>query len=450
MTSAAKVIPLHSAPESEAVLLDLILQGDVSVLDTASELLTPDDFSTRLSRAVFMSALSLQALGTSVSASSVIEDLRATGELEKVGGPDAVLDLVRGELGIDARHHANVIRERSTLRRLYQAASAIASDAQYPDGRDAAEILDLAERRIMDIAEHGSEDGLVSVKQAMPQFLAHLESDEPVGIPTGISQVDGMIGSLKPGVLHLVAARPSMGKSSFCLQLALNAAIDHGMQVAIFSVEMTLLENLQRMVALETLVDLSHIVNRRLTDLEIVQIVNNMGRLHAASSRIWIDDTARRAAEMRSRARRRKSRDGLDLIVIDHVHLMVADGENRIEQVSNISRDIKALAKELDVPLIAACQLSREPTKRADHRPQLSDLRDSGTLEQDADVVMMLHRPEYYLTPREAQTKGLVGAAELIINKQRNGPTGTIDLFFRKESVRFEDVPETSWTSGGR
>lgn len=442
MSAAPKVLPMHGAPESEAALLDAILQGDQYVLDVVLELLSPSDFVTRAGRAVLGACIALLSREVPIAPPAVVEQLRSTGELEKIGGTEAVVGLVRGDLGVDAKHHAGVIRERSMLRRLHQAAHVIADDAVAPNGSSAAEVVDRAERRILEIAEGTDGEGLVSVRTAMPELVDAMEGEGPVGIPTGMRNADRLLGALKPGELYLVAARPSMGKSSFCLQLALSAAIEHGQVAAIFSVEMTRLQNMQRIAALETLVDLSHIVNRRLSDDEMIQFSQHISRVYQAGHRLWIDDTARTVAEMRSRARRLKSREGLGLVVVDHVHLMRGDGDDRNAEVSNISRGLKALAKELHVPLVAACQLSRAPMQRADHRPQLSDLRDSGSLEQDADVVVFLHRPEYYVTPAEAQEKNLIGRAEANVAKQRNGPTGSIELYFRKEATRFEDWSE--------
>jgi replicative DNA helicase len=249
----------------------------------------------------------------------------------------------------------------------------------------------------------------------------------------------------------IVAARPSMGKTAMVTGVALHASIVHQIPTAVFSLEMSKEQLVQRMLCSEALVDLGKLLRGRLGDDDYVRLAQAAGHLNTAP--IWIDDSgALSVLEMRAKARRLKAEQpDLGLIVVDYLQLMQAGpggAENRQQEVSAISRGLKGLAKELGVPIISLSQLSRAPEQRADHRPQLSDLRESGSLEQDADLVMFLYRPEYYVTPQEAAEKGLQGKAELIIGKQRNGPTGTVDLFFRKECTRFENFTrqeESGW-----
>jgi replicative DNA helicase len=233
-----------------------------------------------------------------------------------------------------------------------------------------------------------------------------------------------------------------MGKTSLITGMTLHSAISHQVPIALFSLEMSKEQLVQRMLCSEALVDLGRLMRGRLTDDDYVRLAQAAGHLNTAP--IWIDDSGSLSVlEVRAKARRLKAdQPDLGMIVIDYIQLMHSQGEaeNRQQEVSAISRGLKALAKELELPIIALSQLSRAPEQRADHRPQLSDLRESGSLEQDADLVMFLYRPDYYVSPMEAQEKGIVGKAELIIGKQRNGPTGVVDLFFRKESTRFESV----------
>ncbi len=235
-----------------------------------------------------------------------------------------------------------------------------------------------------------------------------------------------------------------MGKTAFVTGLALHAAISHRLPVALFSLEMSKEQLVQRMLCSEALVDLSRLLRGRLSDDDYVQLAQAAGHLNTAP--IWIDDSgALTVLEMRAKARRLKAdQPELGMIIVDYIQLMNASGEaeNRVQEVSVISRGLKALAKELTVPILALSQLSRAPEQRTDHRPQLSDLRESGSLEQDADLVMFLYRPEYYMKEAEAREKELDGRAELIIGKQRNGPTGTVDLFFRRECTRFESLAQ--------
>jgi replicative DNA helicase len=308
------------------------------------------------------------------------------------------------------------------------------------------QVLDEAEQHIFQVAQSHDRAGFVWIKKILYPTFEKIEQLQAAkggitGVATGFYDLDEMTGGFQKGDLVIIAARPSMGKTSLVTGVALHASISHQVPVAVFSLEMSREQLVQRMLCSEALVDLGRLLRGRLTDDDYVRLAQAAGHLNTAP--IWIDDSGSLSVlEMRAKARRLKAEQPeLGMIIVDYIQLMQASAqqaENRQQEVSAISRGLKALAKELGTPILALSQLSRAPEQRADHHPQLSDLRESGSLEQDADLVMFLYRPEYYVPPDEAQEKGLQGMAELIIGKQRNGPTGTVKLFFRRESTRFE------------
>lgn len=433
------------APEAEiSVLGGMLIDGDA--VAQAIEIVDDAMFYREANRRIFRAMARIFQRGEVVDPITISEELKNTDELDAVGGMaflGELLDAVPTAANI--RYHARIVRERALLRRLIEASSVIIRDAYELGERTVEQVLDEAEQRIFQVAQSHDREGFVWIKKILYPTFERIEQLQAAqggltGVPTGFHDLDEMTGGFQKGDLAILAARPSMGKTAMVIGAALHAAISHQVPVALFSLEMSKGQLVQRMLCSEALVDLGRLLRGRLDDDDYVRLAQAAGHLNTAP--IWIDDSGVLSVlEMRAKARRLKAdQPELGLIIIDYIQLMAASvqAENRQQEVSQISRGLKALAKELDAPIIALSQLSRAPEQRSDHRPQLSDLRESGSLEQDADLVMFLYRPEYYLAPAEAQEKGVVGKAELIIGKQRNGPTGLVELFFRKEATRFE------------
>jgi replicative DNA helicase len=433
------------APEAEvSVLGGMLIDGDA--VARAVEVVDDTMFYREAHRRIYRAMTRLFRRGEVIEGVTIAEELRKTDELDGVGGLPYIGELLEAvPTAANIEYHARIVRERALLRRLIEASSGIIRDAYEPGERTVAEILDVAEQRIFQVAQSHERGGFVWIKKILyPTFedIERLQAAKGAvtGVPTGFYDLDEMTGGFQKGDLVIVAARPSMGKTALVTGIALHAAISNQIPVALFSIEMSKEQLVQRMLCSEALVDLGRLRRGRLSDDDYVNLAQAAGHLNTAP--IWIDDSGSlNVLEMRAKARRLKAdQPELGLIVVDYIQLMHAQGEaeNRQQEVSAISRGLKALSKELGVPIVALSQLSRAPEQRADHRPQLSDLRESGSIEQDADLVMFLYRPEYYLSEIEAEEKGLRGKAELIIGKQRNGPTGTMTLFFRRESTRFE------------
>ena len=330
---------------------------------------------------------------------------------------------------------------------MIDAGQEIVRDVYEPGERPVPEILDLAEQRVFNVSQSRGRDGFVWIKEVLWSTFEHIDKlqetvGEVSGLATGFADLDRMTTGLQPGDLAIVAGRPSMGKTSWVLNVAQTVAIELGIPVGIFSLEMSKEQLVQRLLCAEGRVDAQRLRRGRLEPDEMQQLARAAGLLNTAP--IWIDDSATgNVLEMKGKARRLKAETkDLGLVVVDYMQLMTGGirKENRVQEVSEISRGLKALARELEIPLIALSQLSRAPEQRTDRRPQLSDLRESGSIEQDADVVMFLYRPEYYHGPTDKDGNSLEGKAELIVAKQRNGPTGTVNLFFRKNFTLFESV----------
>ncbi len=435
------------APEAEvSVLGGMLIDNDA--VAKAIEVVDDTMFYREGNRRVFRAMVRLFRRGQVVDPVTLTEELKKTDELEAAGGMPYVgelLDAVPTAANIE--YHARIVRERALLRRLIEASTSIIRDSYEPGERTVEEVLDGAEQKIFHVAQSHDRQGFVWIKKILYPTFERIEQLQAAkggitGVATGFYNLDELTGGFQKGDLVIIAARPSMGKTSLVTGIALHAAISHQVPVAVYSLEMSKEQLVQRMLCSEALVDLGRLLRGRLTDDDYVRLAQAAGHLNTAP--VWIDDSGSlNVLEMRAKARRLKAdQPDLGMIIVDYIQLMNAHGEaeNRQQEVSAISRGLKALAKELGVPILALSQLSRAPEQRADHRPQLSDLRESGSLEQDADLVMFLYRPEYYVPPLEAQEKGLVGKAELIIGKQRNGPTGVVDLYFRKESTRFESM----------
>jgi replicative DNA helicase len=437
--------PPYSLEAETSVLGGMLIDGDA--VARAIEIVDESMFYREANRRIFRSMTRLFQRGEVVDALTISEDLKKTDEIDAIGGMAYLAELLDAvPTAANIEYHAKIVRERALLRRLIDAGSTIIRDAYEVGERTVEEVLDEAEQKIFQVAQSHDREGFVWIKKVLYPTFERIEQLQAArggitGVGSGFQDLDELTGGFQKGDLVILAARPSMGKTSLVVGVALHAAIMHQTPVAIFSLEMSKEQIVQRMLCHEGLVDLGALLRGRLSEDDYVRLAQAAGHLNTAP--IWIDDSGGLTPiEMRAKARRLKAdQPNLGMIVLDYIQLMGGSGfsaENRQQEVSQISRSLKALAKELGVPILALSQLSRAPEQRTDHRPQLSDLRESGALEQDADVVMFLYRAERYVTAQEAEEKGLTGKAELIIGKQRNGPTGTVDLFFRKESTRFE------------
>jgi replicative DNA helicase len=433
-------------------------QAEVSVL--AGVLLDPESmfriedavddsmFFSEDHRVLFRAMRSLHEKRVAIDVVTLGDHLRDTGELERAGGMEYLAELLDAvPTAANIQYHARIVRDKALLRRLIEVSTRTIQDVYQPGERSVEELVDEAEQRVFQVAESHDREGFVWIKDLLWEAFENIERLQKgdgglTGVPTGFKTLDRMTTGLQRGDLIIVAARPSMGKTSWVLNVAQGAAIEHGKSVAIFSLEMSKEQLVQRLLCSEARVDAQRLRTGRLSSSDYQRIGTAGAKLNTAQ--IWIDDSpGGTVLDMRAKARRLKADGGLDLLVIDYMQLMAGSGrqESRQQEVSQISRGLKGLARELDVPVIALSQLSRGPEQRTDHRPQLSDLRDSGSIEQDADLVMFLYRPEYYSsTGQDEDGNSLEGKAELIVGKQRNGPTGTVELYFHKAFTRFDDV----------
>lgn len=391
------------------------------------EKLTSEDFYKESHRLIFDAAVELFGRDTPFDIVLLQDYLHSKGELEKVGGLSYLSKLASLEYSsafLDS--YMESVAEKSLLRRLIQAGDEIQRDS-YDKQNEPEEVLEDAERRIFEISEKRQAKDFVTMNQAVERGLINIENmfinkGQLTGIRTPFPRLDEFTAGFQKGDMVLIAARPSMGKTTFALNLAEHAALREGKSVAIFSLEMSTDQLAYKLLCSEAGVDMNKLRQGDLDETDWDNIARATGPLSKA--KIFIDDTAGiTVMEIKSKARRLKLEHGLDMIVIDYLQLMSGRGENRQQEVSEISRSIKILAKELEVPVITLSQLSRAPEQRQDHRPMLSDLRESGSIEQDADLVMFLYRDDYY--NKESETPG---TAECIISKQRNGPVGTIEL----------------------
>ncbi|MBI4538854.1 MAG: replicative DNA helicase [Gemmatimonadetes bacterium] len=435
------------SPEAEVSVLGGMLI-DRDAVARAVEVVDDSMFAREAHRRLFRAMVRLFERGDVIDVITLADELKKTNELEPGGGMEYLAELLDAvPTAANIEYHARIVRDKAMLRRLIDAASQIIRDSYDPGERPVDEVLDLAEQRIFHVARTHARSGFVWIKEILWPTFEHIEALQQspsgiTGIPTGFPDLDRMSAGLQKGELVIVAGRPAMGKTSFVLNVTENVAITYRIPVAVFSLEMSKEQLVQRLLCAEGRVNAQNLRRGRLTDEEYKRLAAAAGHLNTAP--IWIDDSpGTTVLEMRAKARRLKAEVELGALVIDYLQLMasVSRAENRQQEVSEISRGLKALAKELEIPIIALSQLSRAPEQRSgDHRPQLSDLRESGSLEQDADLVMFLYRPEYYLGPEDRDGNTLEGKAELIISKQRNGPTGTIPLYFHKEYTRFDSV----------
>jgi replicative DNA helicase len=449
--------PPFSMEAETAVLGGMLI--DREAVTRVVEVLSDGMMYREGNRRIFRAMVRLFERGDVIDVITIAEELKKTDELVSAGGLDYLGQLVDAvPTAANIEYHANIVREKALLRRLVEQASQIIRDVYDQGERQVDEILDQAEARIFQVAESHKREGFVWIKEILWQTFEHIERLQEsasgiTGVPTGFVDLDRMTTGLQKGDLCIIAARPSMGKTAFALNVSAEAAIKHGKAVAIFSLEMSSQQLVQRLLCSEGRIDAQKLRRGRLSPEEHQRLGAAAGHLNTAP--IWIDDQpGSNVLEIRAKARRIQAdlrADGGDLgmLVIDYMQLMSGTGqsESRVQEVSQISRGLKALARELDVPLVALSQLSRGPEQRTDKRPMLSDLRESGSIEQDADVVMFLFRPEYYASAENRQE--LEGKAELMVAKQRNGPTGVVDLTFHKSYTRFDSAAREPVPSAG-
>ncbi|MFY9214337.1 MAG: replicative DNA helicase [Tissierellaceae bacterium] len=429
-------IPPHSIEAEQSVLGSMIL--DKEAINTAIEILRPEDFYKEANGEIFEAILVLFNKNEPVDLITLSEELKRRGTLENVGGVTYLANLSSGvHTTLNTKYYCNIVEEKSLLRQLIKSSNEIMGKA-YEDSEDVHAIIEKAEKDIFDITQGSHREGFSPISEVLLDSFAKIEEMAAnegglTGLTTGFIDIDDKLSGLQKSDLILLAARPSMGKTAFGINIATNSALKAKASVAIFSLEMSKEQLVQRMISATAHVDLQKIISGRLTEDEWLQIINSMGPLSQAQ--IFIDDTPGISLmEMKAKCRRLKMEKGLDLVLIDYLQLMQMEGhsENRQQEISAISRGLKGLAKEMDCPVIALSQLSRAPELRADHRPILSDLRESGAIEQDADVVLFLYRDEYYHEESEKKNIG-----EVIIAKHRNGPTGTVELVWKKEFTKF-------------
>jgi replicative DNA helicase len=444
--------PLPSNIEAERCILGAVLL-DNHVLNTAVERLRSEDFFLSQHRHIFERMIQLAEKRHAIDTVTLMEDLSSHGVLEASGGVAYISQLADGLPRVtNVEHYARIVKEKAVLRSLIHSAAAIQEQA-LAAGDEADTILDRAENAIFQLAEDRVRTGLIGIKEVVRDGFERLEKifsegRRITGLATGYAGLDNETAGLQPSELIILAARPSMGKTALALNIASNIALRHKQPVAIFSLEMSKESLLLRMLASEARVDAHKFRTGHMNRDDWGKITGTLATLGEAP--IWIDDSASSTVlEMGAKARRLVRDGGLSVMIVDYLQLVVPAGSgrgtNRQEEVAGMSRALKGLAKELKIPVIVLSQLTRAP-EREDRKPQLSDLRESGAIEQDADVVMFINRPNFYKTdlPEEDRAK-----AELIIAKQRNGPTGTLNFVFLGRHTRFEEAAPDAWSSGG-
>jgi replicative DNA helicase len=446
---AALHTPPHSIEAEQSVLGGLLL--DNSAWDRIADRIGAEDFYRHDHRLIFQQIARLIDQSKPADTVTVFEALQGAGQAGDCGGLPYLNALAQNTpSAANIRRYAEIVRERAVLRSLASVGEEIAISAREPQGRDAKQILDEAEGKVFRIAEQGARDraGFVRLERLLTRVVERIQelfersgANDVTGVPTGFADLDSKTCGLQPGDLIIIAGRPSMGKTALALNIGEHVAIDLGMPVALFSMEMGAAQIALRMLGSVGRIDQQRLRTGRLNDEDWPRLSEAIERMHAAP--LYIDETAAlNALELRARARRlAREYKQLGLIVVDYLQLMSASaaGENRATEISEISRSLKALAKELKVPVVALSQLNRTVETRTDKRPVMSDLRESGAIEQDADVILFIYRDEVY-NP-DSSDKGI---AEIIIGKQRNGPIGRVNLRFGGEFTRFDNLASSA------
>ena len=431
-------IPPHSVESEQSILGSIILDKDAII--TVADTINPSDFYKEAHKIIYESMLSLNSNNEPIDLITLIEELRKEGHLDNIGGISYLTSLSTiVPTTSNVKYYANIVKEKSVMRQLIKASNEIIN-LGYDASTDVQEILNKAEKSIFDISQEKSGDDIQPINAVLQDTFDMIEKlctekKEVTGITTGFKDLNKKINGLQRTDLILLAARPAMGKTAFSLNLVQNAALKGDASVAVFSLEMSKEQLVQRMLSAQSNVELSKIKTGTLGESDWPRIIDGMAVLSEA--KIFIDDTPGiKISEIRSKCRRLKMEKGLDLILIDYLQLMEGEGknENRQQEIAKISRSLKILAKELDCPVVALSQLSRSPELRKDHRPILSDLRESGSIEQDADIVMFLYRDEYYHDDSEKKNIG-----EVIVAKNRHGETGNVELVWFGQVQKFAD-----------
>ncbi|MBL92950.1 MAG: replicative DNA helicase [Myxococcales bacterium] len=435
--------PPHAMDAERAVLGGLLL--DPRAFDEVmDEGLAGEDFYRQSHGVIYACMGKLHNHGEPIDTLTVTDALMKSGEIEQAGGAAAIAQLASLlPTTAHVRAHAKLVREKALLRRMIEAATGIVTNA-YRNDKKVAEVVDEAERAILAISERSTRKGFIPIDELVKRVTAKLEQmyeqkSAVTGIPTGFVDLDKYTSGFQPGDLVIVAARPSMGKTAFTLNITTHVAMREQRGVAFFSCEMGSEQLVMRMVGAEARIDLGNLKRGFIKQSEFSELVRASGELGDAP--MYIDETPSLSiGEMRNKCRRLKQRYDIDLIIVDYLQLMHGPPgmDNKATEVGEISRGLKAIARELKVPVIALSQLNRQVEQRADRRPMLSDLRESGAIEQDADVIAFLYREEYYLQEKTPEDK--LGTAELIVAKHRNGPTGVVNLRFFNNITRFENL----------
>lgn len=433
-------IPPYSEEAEVSVIGAMLLSKEA--INVATETLVNTDFYLEPNKMIFDAILALDARNEPADVITCQEELKRQGNLDAIGGITYLASVTSTVAAVsNTKYYCNIIKEKSTLRRLIEASDLITAMGYSPEAT-AINVMEIAEDSIFKINESANKKGLTPLKEVVVDSFKEMEKraqnpNSLTGVTTGFIDLDRKLSGLQKSDLVLLAARPSMGKTALMVNITTNAAEKAGASVAVFSLEMSKHQLTQRIISSYTHIDLMKVISGKLDDDEWQRVIDAMPTI--SSLNIEIDDTPGISpVELKAKCRRLKMEKGLDLVVIDYLQLMEvgSNAESRQQEISKISRSLKALAKDLEVPVVALSQLSRAPEMRSDHRPILSDLRESGAIEQDADVVMFLYRDDYY--NKEDSEEPNVG--EVIIAKHRNGPTGTIKLVFRSEFTKFLDM----------
>jgi len=432
-------VPPHNNEAEQSVIGAIFLEPQALI--TAAEVLVPEDFYRMAHQKIFNTMLVLSDKGQAIDVVTVTEELSAKRELEDVGGISYLTEIANSvPTAANIMHYSNIVEEKALLRRLIRVATTIVEDG-YTREDEVEALLSEAEKNMMEVSNRKNAGDFKHIKDVLVQTydnieLLHTQKGDVTGISSGFTDLDKLTAGFQRNDLIIVAARPSVGKTAFALNVAQNAATS-GQNVAIFSLEMGADQLVMRMLCAEGNIDAQIMRTGALEAEDWRKLTMAMGSL--SNTGIYIDDSSGiRVNEIRSKCRRLKQEHGLDMVIIDYMQLISGSGkpgENRQQEVSDISRSLKGLARELEIPVIALSQLSRNVEQRVDKRPMLSDLRESGSIEQDADIVSFLYREDYY--DKETENENMI---EIIIAKQRNGPTGTVTLAFAKEYNKFVNV----------
>lgn len=437
-------VPPQAVDVEMAVLGAMML--DKGAIAKAIEILDETTFYKPAHTRIFAAMTALFERSEPVDLITLVEELRRRADLDKVGGEYYLTELTtKVTTAANIEYHAHIVLEKALMRQLISSSSEVVGRA-YSETEDALDLLDEAEQKIFQISEQRMKKSFVSMNTAVHQTMEMIESihgkhSGVTGVPSAFTELDNFTGGFQKSDLIVVAGRPSQGKTALVLSIARNAAILHDVPVGFFSLEMSAQQLVLRLICAEARVDAHSVRTGRLPEDEWRKLSTSVGKLYKA--KIFLDDTpALSALEIRAKARRLKAEHNIGLIVVDYLQLMQGpkNAQSREQEISTISRSLKALAKELNIPVLALSQLNRAVEMRGDKRPVLADLRESGAIEQDADVVLFVHRPEMFGITTDENNEPTEGMAEIIIGKQRNGPTGSARLAFVKQYARFENL----------